>query len=234
MDCNNIANTALNFKIRKDKLLSNNSTVQSVVSAKLASNSFAAPLAGTPAAKAQSRLLSSKLLASQVSTIIDALKESLHPSRSKIEVRHFKESTGVPKTKVMKTEDNWTGISVTSDDYQEGGLDSDEDEHDDGWESGTIADTERLATNESETGSVHDSVDSGGSDVLSDPDCQSSVPRNSEIKPKKLFPQDHSTFLPTLSVGFTRGDSDSEFCDNEAAMLDKVKKNRRGQRARRA
>ena len=43
-----------------------------------------------------------------------------------------------------------------------------------------------------------------------------------------------STFLPSLAVGFTRGDSDSDWSDGEANVADGVRKNRRGQRARRA
>lgn len=44
-----------------------------------------------------------------------------------------------------------------------------------------------------------------------------------------------STFLPSLSVGFVDGDSDTEWSDAEANIADApVKKNRRGQRARQA
>lgn len=48
-------------------------------------------------------------------------------------------------------------------------------------------------------------------------------------------PTSGSTFLPSLAVGFIRGDSDSEWSDGEAAAGDlPQRKNRRGQRARKA
>lgn len=43
-----------------------------------------------------------------------------------------------------------------------------------------------------------------------------------------------SAFLPTLSNGFIPGGSDTDWSDSEAKAADGVRKNRRGQRARRA
>jgi hypothetical protein len=43
-----------------------------------------------------------------------------------------------------------------------------------------------------------------------------------------------SVFLPTLSNGFIPGGSDTDWSDEEAKVADGVRKNRRGQRARRA
>ena len=43
-----------------------------------------------------------------------------------------------------------------------------------------------------------------------------------------------SVFLPTLSNGFIPGGSDTDWSDSEARVADGVRKNRRGQRARRA
>lgn len=43
-----------------------------------------------------------------------------------------------------------------------------------------------------------------------------------------------STFLPSLSVGFTRGDSDASDLSDEEVKVADMRKNRRGQRARRA
>jgi hypothetical protein len=43
-----------------------------------------------------------------------------------------------------------------------------------------------------------------------------------------------SVFLPTLSNGFIPGGSDTDWSDSEARAADGVRKNRRGQRARRA
>jgi len=59
------------------------------------------------------------------------------------------------------------------------------------------------------------------------------VPKDPKGKSKASAAE--STFLPSLSVGFTRGDSDvSDWSDAEANAADSARKNRRGQRARRA
>jgi hypothetical protein len=47
-------------------------------------------------------------------------------------------------------------------------------------------------------------------------------------------PGTESVFLPTLSNGFIPGGSDTDWSDSEARAADGVRKNRRGQRARRA
>jgi hypothetical protein len=59
---------------------------------------------------------------------------------------------------------------------------------------------------------------------------------NRVAKAKPGITQVHSTFLPSLAVGFTRGDpEDSDWSDGELRQTEGTfKKNRRGQRARRA
>ena len=109
---------------------------------------------------------------------------------------------------------------------------------DDGWESGSIDDAGVKADDGWESGSVK----SAYSNRTSESDSSESTPTskktllkagsnpNAPTKTKTSTPE--SKFLPSLSVGFVRGDSDSEFSDVEAPT--EMRKNRRGQRARRA
>jgi len=81
-----------------------------------------------------------------------------------------------------------------------------------------------------ESGAIH-------SDAYDDDPDSDEPSSNSGSKISKALaePKSESTFLPSLSVGFIRGDSDSDFSDGEAAsVMGGPKKNRRGQRARRA
>lgn len=91
----------------------------------------------------------------------------------------------------------------------------------DGWESGSVH--SRSAHKEDDTSSDDDSNDLGS---------QASPPKKPSDSKAKA-PAAKSQFLPSLSVGFIRGDSDSDFSDTEANPVN-VRKNRRGQQARRA
>lgn len=116
-----------------------------------------------------------------------------------------------------------------------------------GWESGTVdgddaqvahfSDDESSSTEEESDEEA--SADTGDSDALPSDGPQVKTkpkpkpkPPATDSKGKAKTSGAESTFLPSLSVGFTRGDSDaSDFSDGEA---DAPRKNRRGQRARRA
>ena len=105
----------------------------------------------------------------------------------------------------------------------------DEDPVEDGWESGSISPGEgEDSVAESDGGNE----DLGASPRLTKPSSPSQ-PTPSTAAMKKSGIQ--STFLPSLSVGFVRGSDDSDFSDSDAKVADiEMKKNRRGQRARRA
>ena len=105
---------------------------------------------------------------------------------------------------------------------------------DDGWESGSIHD---------ENASQHDPHDESPSDNTAS--SSRSPPRKASRKGHTTPPsrqsaptgksKAESTFLPSLSVGFVRGGSDSDWSDGDEAAGDIPKrKNRRGQRARKA
>jgi len=57
---------------------------------------------------------------------------------------------------------------------------------------------------------------------------------HSPLLPDSPTLRTESAFLPTLSNGFIPGGSDTDWSDCEAGVADGVRKNRRGQRARRA
>lgn len=100
-------------------------------------------------------------------------------------------------------------------------------EVDDGWESGTAGAASR--SDDSVAGAANGDF---GSEDFSSADLPSEDPKSKKSQPHGSKCQ--SEFLPSLSVGFTPGDSGSEFSDTETKLVDGIKKNRRGQRARRA
>ncbi|KAI0345797.1 Bud-site selection protein [Trametopsis cervina] len=123
---------------------------------------------------------------------------------------------------------------------------SDEEGVDDaGWESGSIhegSDDEDEGSEEDEDHDTDESEDESDAEPSttsrkpSKPAPKLATPADKTSKAKQKSTADAkpgtSTFLPSLAVGYTRGDSDaSDVSDGED---DAPKKNRRGQRARRA
>jgi len=227
-------------KLKKDKTLSADPSIQAV-SEGLASNLVSPGAPGTPMAKVQSRILSSKLLASEVVSILETLRAFLHhpvgsegigeatdnshalssiSKRRRTETAHDKDEFSSKDHAVNSSREG------SDEEYENTSGDEAVAEMDDGWESGTVG-----APSESD-----DSV--AGADDDSNPADSSSADFPSD-DPKSKKSQLHgskgqSEFLPSLSVGFTRGGSSSEFSDSETKSVDGIKKNRRGQRARRA
>ena len=116
-------------------------------------------------------------------------------------------------------------------------LEEDDQEVDDGgWESGSIDSSAQESEDErTSEGDDNQESDSGDDEVPPAKKMKTSSAhppaKSTTTKPETKTPgAAASTFLPSLSVGFTRGDSDSEPEDIDSAP----KKNRRGQRARRA
>lgn len=219
---------------------------------------------GTPAAKVQGRLLSSKLLAVEIANVISDLRGVLQPKHDATAEGEEGLVEGPPKKvkkSKAKSEDSLsverTLISEPDEDKSEReDLDAEDQEDNAGWESGTVdgGDEERDGAWES------DSVDrpvfgNDISDFLSEDSTD-----NKDLDPKPPMKKDpavkspktavskanakaavktsgvQSTFLPSLSVGFARGGSDdSDWSDGEAGGADIApRKNRRGQQARRA
>lgn len=227
LDSGPIADLALSTKIKKDKLLSQDPNLQSAMSKPLSSSLIASVVPGSAAGVVQSRLLSSKVLAVDVSRIIEGLRRLLNPAER---VYHAEVDSAVvspPRKKKQKTQQN-EGFSKVSP------ADTPEDEprvniEDDGWESGTVSDGDHSVQGDLGVDEGPDEEDNSTSDCGDD---SPPVPRERPSRGKSKATQ--SAFLPSLSVGFIRGDSDTDFSDSEEKAADTAKKNRRGQRARRA
>jgi hypothetical protein len=187
---------------------------------------------GSAAGVVQSRLLSSKVLAVEVSRIIEGLRRLLNPAERGYQVEADTAEVSPPQKKKQKTQQN-EGLpkvppaDTASEDEPRANLE------DDGWESGTVSDSDgdHFVQGDSgvdeESGEEDHSTSDGG-----DGDDDLPIPRERSSRGKSKATQ--STFLPSLSVGFIRGDSDTDFSDSEEKAADTAKKNRRGQRARRA
>lgn len=239
-------------KLKKDKTLSVDPSIQAI-SAELTSNIVSPAAPGTPTAKVQSRILSSKVLASEVVSIVETLRTLLNPSVGSEDIG---EATNNPQASPNISKKRRTGTGHEKDPFSSqdnaanpSGEESDRGDEstsgdeaiagvDDGWESGTI--DAPSGSDGSVTGSADDrDSSSDDSDDVKFVRGSSDEGRFPSENPKTRKLQPHgakgqSEFLPSLSVGFARGDSGSEFSDSETRFVDGVKKNRRGQRARRA
>ncbi|TFK40547.1 Bud-site selection protein [Crucibulum laeve] len=263
IDHDDIGNTALKTKLLKDHMLSENEHIQMAISEELASNLLTPAPPGSAMAKIQSRLLSSKVLASEIGSVIEALRNLLQP-KPQVDDTVMEESiedSAPPRSKKTKaaikadTVDMDIDIEpLAIDDNEEFEADPDIDDaepvDESGWESGTIGDDEHEADDgwesglldEDPTGSADEEDETGFGDSDSDAEMISLKPPSKLVKaapkPSKITVSasaTQSTFLPSLAVGFVRGTDDSDFSDSEMKMADgDIKKNRRGQRARRA
>lgn len=204
------------------------------------SASLIAPAAPSSAeGKVQSRLLSSKVLAADVSRIIKGLRRLLNPEERACDAeedRHESPDVSQPPKKKQKTREKEGLHSVSLVDVPSD--DEPRDIEDDGWESGTVSDEGHSIQEDSRLVSMsnegsHDDEDNSAYECEDqvNPGVHRGRP-GPDVKPDAKASQ--SAFLPSLSVGFVRGDSDTDFSDSEAKTADGVKKNRRGQRARRA
>ena len=144
------------------------------------------------------------------------------------------------KAKLVHSDDE-SGSEAEADDagWESGTVEGGEVDEGAGWESGSIDEEGEIAVE-----NPSDQTDEGSDDDSDDDDNDNSGVNfdGPPAKKAKLLGKEAgakstassiSTFLPSLSVGYTRGDSDaSDISDGEAA--DAPRKNRRGQRARRA
>ncbi|KAI9058344.1 Bud-site selection protein [Trametes sanguinea] len=266
LDHDPFANTTLKTKILKDKLLSENEDVKAAVAEKLSANLVQPQEPGSSAAKVHARILSSKTIADAVHAVVESLREIVDPSLAKSEAKvrsqepeeadeeSGEEDEGVEADVPAKgkkarlaapgesdeEEDAGSASEAEVDDacWESGTIDGDEDGA--GWESGTVdGDDPRVASgsDEEESGSDDDSEDDDGDGDSPPEKPKVKAPPAKDPKGKAKAIGAESTFLPSLSVGFTRGDSDASDlseADAEAAAADLPRKNRRGQRARRA
>lgn len=244
-----IADTALRSKFKKDRLLSTHEAVVGAVAAELSSKPVPEALTGSPLAKVQGRLLSSKLIAQDVATVIDSVRNIIQP-QTKADIPMEVDSEDgdeVPPRKTHKTketfasspEDETEGEHEAVTEAEADDSASEELGDDDGWESGSVHSDPGAGASSSESSSEADEAGADESRPLKLKPAATKKQRMSDARTPPGEPSTssaHSTFLPTLAVGFTRGDSDaSDLSEGEAEMVNGgPKKNRRGQRARRA
>lgn len=240
-------------------MLSENEGVKATIAEKLSQNPVQPSPPGSSAAKVHSRVLSSKTIADAVQAVIQALKEILDPSiaaakdaelgdqdeeeDADLVVRPVKGKKArlAAAKEAAEDEEGDSGDEAEADDagWESGTIDGGDDDDGAGWESGSIEDGELRVANSSDEDEDADSEDDGEGegDSSEDEDIPVAKPKpKAAAKPpaKEAQPKTkvgESTFLPSLAVGFTRGDSDaSDLSDAD----DAPRKNRRGQRARRA
>ncbi|EIW80976.1 Bud-site selection protein [Coniophora puteana RWD-64-598 SS2] len=231
-DIDIIANTALRSKIKKDKMLSSHDLMEPAMSKELSNGLVSLPAPGSPASRVQSRILSSKILATEISGIVLGLKAVLYPDTAP--AGHSADGPTSPPMKKSRIASSAMDVDDDADDHEgdDGSAEGDDNEAadhaSDGWESGSIHDGNKAPSGGASLGSEdeHDISDDSNASEL-----RPSVSK-SKIAPKTTGSQ--SAFLPSLAAGFIRGDSDEDWSDAEANVADGVRKNRRGQRARRA
>ncbi|KXN88250.1 BUD22 family protein C4F10.06, partial [Leucoagaricus sp. SymC.cos] len=239
------ANTATRSKITKDRVLSQHEQIQGALSQALGDKILPRSVPEGSAAKVHSRLLSSKILATEISSLCDDLREFLghEPKKSRFE------TDGKIRLDVQISEDSTShnpGILKESHMATEPDMDSEEENLIDeaGWESGTVDEEEHhsdgdgwdlqpQSSGEEELDDLGQEDDSTSANRHHQKSARSEAPTKVPLSAAKQSDA-ISTFLPSLSVGFVRGSDDSDWSDNEAKVADSGKKNRRGQRARRA
>ena len=202
--------------------------MQAAIDEEIGSKLLAQAQAGTAAYKAQSRLLSSRILAEQVASAVNSLGSNLDPSEAADSTPGKNMSK---KARVVTEAEEPTSCIVAGDKSRTGTMANDDIvDTEMGWESGSVSDGD----GEWESGTVEEDALSASLDEFTDtPSDGENIQDRITSKSKSTGSQ--STFLPSLSVGFVRGNSDdSDLDESEVKIADPARKNRRGQRARRA
>lgn len=254
LDVESLASNALSSKLRKDKSgLQDNVDVQTFLGshpAKQMDNT-------SVAAKAENRVLASKVMVQCMQEVLESLRERAGIAPKKAS-KQDKE-----KPKAALTSQNLAKAAESAQAQRKSALEDDEtsSEEDSDLEGsgttlshlsdeGSIPDDEfggNAAISGEESGSDSDEDDAGsvsGASTSSFPTVSKAKTKAKEASEKKKAkklkttvssPQAESAFLPSLAAGYTLGDSDgSVYSDDEAGDTKPVRKNRRGQRARQA
>ena len=224
LDVENTGNTAFITKIRKNVQLRTNDVIQAAIDEEIGPNLLAQAQAGTSAYRAQSRLLSSRTLAEQVANAVKSLEFILDPSQAE------NNTPGKDMPKKARAARNSPPNRAAGD--KSGTVTKANDDAEVGWESGSVS----GGNEEWESGTIEEDACVSHDEIADDPsdeEIQYDTTSKPALHEKSSGLQ--STFLPSLSVGFVRGDSDdSDLDESEANAADPGRKNRRGQRARRA
>lgn len=212
----------------KDRILSQHEHIHEALSREIGDKLLLTTVRGSTA-KVHSRLLSSKVLATEITSFCDDLHKFLgHESK--------KSRVGPDGYDSLNAHEDAKNLMPRRAESSEPDPDQKTIE-DVGWESGTVEEDGPSAAGW-ESGSISANDDSNASQV--EEDEKEGEGENIVISRKNMQntagpSAATSTFLPSLSVGFIRGSNESDWSDNEAKIADlSKKKNRRGQRARRA
>ncbi|KAH8998593.1 Bud-site selection protein [Lactarius akahatsu] len=237
-DHNRIGVLALKSKLKKDKFLSNEPSVQTAISKLFPPDSDVTLTSEGMAIKLESRLLSSKTLSGAVNGVISSLCSALKPTDD--HGNNVVDESGRPrklqnvdlpvgtKSRARLEVSEGNPEDSTADRVSSPEADTDDDEPD------------NSAELEGDTSS--DNSTTGGGPLSS---RASLLPSRSDPPSDRASPIPHlggvlktpganSVFLPTLSNGFVPGGLDSDWSDGETRVGGSIRKNRRGQRARRA
>ncbi|KAF9497682.1 Bud-site selection protein [Pleurotus eryngii] len=251
LNTDTLAEVALHSKIKKDKTLCSNESIQTSLELAFSLGAWSASFSGTPSAKVQARILSSKYLAVESTRILEALRSVVNPGERPKRVGQDQEEsvdldTSTPITEGRHYLATDAGHEAEAEDThsETAAISDDEGEDEEGWESGTVGGDEEDSGEDFERRSrPTPGNDMANSDSDSDSDGASQdMLHNQPTKKARLAGKEvtsvnsASTFLPSLSVGYIRGDSgDSDVDGSDAGKPDiQPRKNRRGQRARRA
>ncbi|KAH7322098.1 Bud-site selection protein [Rhizoctonia solani] len=243
LDHTALARISLSRKIQKIKTLAENPMVQAALA------EVDIPSFESVTGEAKQAVLSSKILAGEVGRLCTALKELVEPPVAKTpEPDNGSEAE-------EEEEKEWKGVLSDRDegeDWDEApdsaalesalsklGIPFDSVSHDLPPESDSDSETDSVVLDEDED---EEDVDDGASWESGSVDSEGNVRRavsisssGSSLPPKKqpkTTNKTESRFLPSLATGFIRGDSDGS--DIEDADAAPERKNRRGQRARKA
>jgi len=198
--------------------------------------SHAEPKPKSAEAIVESRLASSKHLAKELSGIVVGLRALVLGPNDNTGDDEEPEKTGSDGELTIGQPEN-----EENDEPSETSDDSTVKANDAGWESGSISQDSDGDSDETDLSSEVDAPPAKRQ-KKSTPSKAHIGATDSSVKkkpdPKASHPSltDDSTFLPSLSVGFTKGDSDIsgdevDF-DSDAGSVGPARKNRRGQRAR--
>ncbi|KJA16926.1 hypothetical protein HYPSUDRAFT_46837 [Hypholoma sublateritium FD-334 SS-4] len=222
-----VGNTALRSKVLKDHSLRENEDVKAAMTKELEDNLVVPAAPGTTLAKIQSRLLSSKILATQVTASMNSLKFLLNPAlkqRDSVDIKPdpppLAQSPDRP-SKIRKGSvtshdapaprklDEPTKLATV--DSEEDGADSDSSGDDAGWESGSVDGVGEFNDDGWESGSIGSAHDLGESgDEESDEDSDSGD-EELQVKPVKGKPQTPKTLTATKPAKLSSAKMESTF-----------------------
>ncbi|KAJ7505352.1 Bud-site selection protein [Mycena galericulata] len=218
-----IAHTALRTRLLSNRHLAENSALRAAIA-----RETPLTLDTSKGSKVPARLLSARALAVAVVQAVDAVRALVLPKADEVDVDQAAEDE---EGNVEEDDEEQEGEEVEDEDDAAGwesgsvdGADGDGDEEDDGWESGSVHSEDSAPPAKKPTTKTAATVKSTSTTKTS----------TTTGKPVPKSALTNSQFLPSLAVGFVRGGSSDSELEDVDVDAGGERKNRRGQRARRA